>query len=107
MAFGLLFKPHTKVWGEFIIICPIPHSFGCCISGHLLRRSHQWKLYVINGCPCGNIARFINHSCGPNYVVFAIAGEHRDGEVYDFAFQRGAPGTSRNRGRKSRSTKRL
>jgi histone-lysine N-methyltransferase SUV39H len=41
--------------------------------------------FVIDGRHCGNIARFINHSCDPNLDVFAVAGERRDGKVYNIA----------------------
>lgn len=41
--------------------------------------------YTIDGEYCGSVARFINHSCDPNLVTFAVMSDRRDGLVYNLA----------------------
>jgi histone-lysine N-methyltransferase SUV39H len=62
-----------------------PDELSADVPGAQEVDSKKEKPYVIDGRHCGNIARFINHSCDPNLVVFAVAGERRDGKIYDLA----------------------
>ncbi|KAI5780556.1 hypothetical protein EDC01DRAFT_718816 [Geopyxis carbonaria] len=41
--------------------------------------------YAIDGRECGTYTRFINHSCDPNCVAYAVVSGRRDLEVYDLA----------------------
>lgn len=65
-----------------------------CVEYHQTNLSYLFDLdkygkdydnYTIDSMDCGNVARFINHSCNPNLSVFAVASERRDREVYDIA----------------------
>lgn len=41
--------------------------------------------YAVDGGDYGGIARFINHSCDPNTLVYAVTRDRADWKVYDLA----------------------
>ena len=57
----------------------ITHKESLTREARYLERGHIWcfrlnNRWVIDGAVCGNVARFINHSCAPNCYVQIIDG---------------------------------
>jgi len=46
---------------------------------------NQGPFYAVDGGDFGGIARFINHSCDPNTLVYAVTRDRGDFKVYDLA----------------------
>lgn len=46
---------------------------------------NQGPFYAVDGGDYGGIARFINHSCDPNTLVYAVTRDRADFKVYDLA----------------------
>lgn len=44
------------------------------------------QYHAIDGEHIGGVARFINHSCSPNLLAYAVVSDRRDCKVYDIAF---------------------
>ena len=42
-------------------------------------------IYVIDGKDYGGVTRFINHSCDPNLLIYAVTRERADDRLYDLA----------------------
>ncbi|KAF8476937.1 hypothetical protein BDZ91DRAFT_769233 [Kalaharituber pfeilii] len=42
-------------------------------------------IYVIDGKDFGGVTRFINHSCDPNLLIYAVTRERADDRLYDLA----------------------
>ncbi|KAI5855663.1 histone-lysine N-methyltransferase, H3 lysine-9 specific [Tricharina praecox] len=40
---------------------------------------------TIDGRDCGAASRFINHSCDPNLLTYAVTSERQDGKIYNLA----------------------
>lgn len=43
------------------------------------------KRFTIDGRECGDITRFVNHSCDPNLLIYSVLSTRRDGKIYDLA----------------------
>ncbi|KAF5189235.1 Histone-lysine N-methyltransferase, H3 lysine-9 specific SUVH5 [Thalictrum thalictroides] len=90
-----LFKTESRGWGVRSLDYICSGSFICEYTGELLKDSQAEKRYdeylfdishedddedgfTIDAAQCGNIGRFINHSCSPNLYSQKVLYDHGD-----------------------------
>ncbi|KTW26326.1 hypothetical protein T552_02811 [Pneumocystis carinii B80] len=44
------------------------------------------EYYTIDAQYCGDVTRFINHSCDPNLAIYSVLRDKSDSKIYDLAF---------------------